>query len=173
MGKPGPEFEIKGKQKLDLLGQINTKKYQGISVLENKMYNAPVFYHQSNRQDFFCCLVQGTNESDDKKIIIRELDSVYTVGQIEPKLEVYNPTSRYFQTFLKQRAKAYIIRLLQDNETVKFAKILQFFPQIREQILKNSLKESEIDIDRNGECKKTDKFDIESFKEKMTPEMIC
>jgi hypothetical protein len=35
------------------------------------------------------------------------------------------------------------------------------------------LKESEIDIDRNGECKFTDKFDEESFKERMTPEMIC
>lgn len=50
---------------------------------------------------------------------------------------------------------------------------MQFFPQMREQILKNSLKESEIDIDRNGECKFTEKFDEERFKEKMTPEMIC
>ena len=42
---------------------------------------------------------------------------------------------------------------------IKFADIIDFFPQIREQILKNSLKESEIEIDRNGECKFTDKFD--------------
>jgi hypothetical protein len=62
---------------------------------------------------------------------------------------------------------------LQENKTIKFADIVDFFPQFREQILKNSLKESEIDIDRNGECKFTEKFDEERFKERMTPEMIC
>lgn len=103
----------------------------GITVLENKMYNAPLFYHSSSRTDFFCSLVQ-VKQGKDQRIVIRELDSMYTVGQIEPKLEVYNPQSRYFQNFIKQRAKAYIIRFLQENETIKFADIVDFFPQIRE-----------------------------------------
>ena len=63
-----------------------------------------------------------------------------------------NPQSRYFQNLDKQRAKAYIIRFLQENEIVRFQDIVDFFPQFREQILKNSLKESEIEIDRNGQC---------------------
>lgn len=62
----------------------------GITVLENKMYNAPLFFHQSSRTDFFCSLVK-TKQSQEQRIVIRELDSLYTVGQIEPKLEVYNP----------------------------------------------------------------------------------
>ena len=79
------------------------------------MYNAPVFYHAPNRQDsyFFCSLVSTQN--NEKRIYLRELDNLYTVGQIEPKLEVYNPQSRDFQNFIKKRSKAYIIRLLQEN----------------------------------------------------------
>lgn len=48
------------------------------------MYNAPVFYHNAARTDFFCSLVQGSpnsdHQSDEKRIIVRELDSMYTVG---------------------------------------------------------------------------------------------
>jgi hypothetical protein len=79
-GKPQVKDSDPETAKLELLGQINTDEYQGISVLENKMYNAPVFFHQANRTDFFCCLVQNGSEADDKRIIIRELDSVYSVG---------------------------------------------------------------------------------------------
>lgn len=165
------ELGLNPSMRLDLLGQIDTNQYQGITVLENKMYNAPVFYHNSNRTDFFCSLV--LSKSNEQRIVIREMDGIYNVGQIEPKLEVVNPQSRYFQNLDKQRAKAYIIRFLQENKTIKFADIVDYFPQFREQILKNSLKESEIDIDRNGECKFTEKFDEERFKERMTPEMIC
>lgn len=109
------ELGLIGHQKLPLCGQINTNKYQGITVLENKMYNAPCFYHTAERNDFFCTVFQGKQVTSQKRIIIRELDNIYTVGQIEPKMEVHNPTSRQFQTFLKTRAKAYITMLLMEN----------------------------------------------------------
>lgn len=85
-----PELGLIPSQRLELLGQINTRKYQGISVLENKMYNAPLFYHSAPRTDFFCTLVQG-KQANEQRIVIREMDSAYTVGQLEPKLEVCNP----------------------------------------------------------------------------------
>lgn len=44
-----PELGLVPKQHLQLTGQINTSLYKGITVLENKMYNAPVFYHAPNR----------------------------------------------------------------------------------------------------------------------------
>ena len=59
------------------------------------MYNAPVFYHKAPRTDFFCTVHKQTDNVS-SSIFIRELDSLYTVGQIEPKLEVYNPQSRHF-----------------------------------------------------------------------------
>jgi hypothetical protein len=62
--------------------------------LENNMYSAPVFYHIADRQDFFCSVHLNTknNEKDGRHdVIIREMDSLYTLGQIEPKKEVLNP----------------------------------------------------------------------------------
>jgi hypothetical protein len=44
----GPYGEIILKQpreRLDLLGQVDTSVFKGLTVLENKMYNAPVFFH--------------------------------------------------------------------------------------------------------------------------------
>ena len=76
------------------------------------MYNAPVFYHRmpSTSNDFFCSIIkQSKNE---RRIVIRPLTSFYTVGQIEPKREVYNPQSRYFTHFIKTQSKAYTTRLL-------------------------------------------------------------
>lgn len=112
-------------------------------------------------------------KNGENMIAIRELDSMFTVGQIEPKLEVYNPQSRYFQNFIKSRSKAYIIRFLQENKTINFYDIVRFFPHIGEPILKKGLKEIEVEIDRNGICQFNDNFDEEKFKDRMTPEMIC
>jgi len=106
--------------------------------------------------------------------VLRELESLYSLGQIEPKLEVYNPQSRDFQNFIKKRCKAYIIRLLEENDKVYFSDIQRLFPQIRDQILKNGMKETEIEIDRNGVCNfNQSKYVPERFKDRMTPEMIC
>lgn len=60
-------------------------------MLENNMYNAPVFYHRmpSTSNDFFCSIIKQPN--NERRIVIRSLNSLYTVGQIEPKREVYNP----------------------------------------------------------------------------------
>jgi len=58
----GPNGEIILKQpreRLDLLGQVDTSAFKGLTVLENKMYNAPVFFHTPQRTDFFCILVKG------------------------------------------------------------------------------------------------------------------
>ena len=111
--------------KLELLGQVDRKSYRGIAVLENKLYNVPVFHHKPHRVDFFCAIHKqedSSNQPGSSSIFIRELDQIYTVGQIEPKLDVYNPQSRYFQNFIKQRSKSYVIRFLEeaDNNTINF-----------------------------------------------------
>ena len=100
---PHGKFLIKGKlEKLDLLGQVDKDKYKGLTMLENNMYNAPVFYHRipSTNNDFFCSVIKQNN-SNDSRIVVRSLDLFYTVGQIEPKREVYNPQSRHFTHFIK------------------------------------------------------------------------
>lgn len=128
-------------------------------MLENKLFNAPVFYHAPQRTDFFCTM----HTKGDTRIILRELDNFYTVGQIEPKLEVYKPQSRDYEKFIKQLANAYIIRFLQENSCVLFSDVCEWFGYIGEPILKKGLKDIEVEIDRNGECKFTESFDAERF----------
>jgi hypothetical protein len=41
---------------------------------------------------------------------------------------------------------------LEENDKVYFSDIQRLFPQIMDQILKNGMKETEIEIDRNGVC---------------------
>jgi len=87
---PYGELILKGQHdKLELLGQVDLNHFKGLAVLENKMYNAPVFFHTPAMTDFFCSLIKRKN--GEFQVAIREMDSLYTVGQIEPKLEVYNP----------------------------------------------------------------------------------
>ena len=160
-------------EKLDLLGQVDKSKFNGITLLENNLYNAPVFYHRmpSTTNDFFCSLIKQSN--GDNRIVIRQLNSFYTVGQIEPKREVYNPQSRHFTHFIKTQSKAYTTRLLQENKVMSFNDIRQFFPQIGSPILKKGLREIEVEIDRNHECRLNANFELERHKDRMTPEMIC
>ncbi len=86
---------------------------------------------------------------------------------------MHNPQSRQYQNFVKQRSKAYIIRFLQENKIINFADIASYFPGIGEPILKKGLKEIEVEVDRNGECKFSQNFDEEKFKDRMTLEMSC
>ena len=78
MGPYGIQILKKMNQKLDLLGNIDRNLFQGITVLSNNMYNAPVFYHKPKYADFFCSIYQDKKGS--KKILLREIKNVYTVG---------------------------------------------------------------------------------------------
>lgn len=91
IGPHGKLILKKQLEKLDLLGQVDRSRYNGITLLENNMYNAPVFYHRmpSTSTDFFCSIIK--QNKTERRIVIRPLSSFYTVGQIEPKREVYNP----------------------------------------------------------------------------------
>ena len=48
--------------------------------MENKMFNAPVFYQKPIENDFFCSITKSA-DGKDPRIIIREMESnVYAVG---------------------------------------------------------------------------------------------
>lgn len=100
MGPNGEIILMGKKERLDLLGQVDTSAYKGLGILENKMSSAPVFYHAPHRCDFVCSMIKNKAGSE-FRIALRELDHLYTIGQLEPKIEVYNPQSRYYQNFIK------------------------------------------------------------------------
>lgn len=52
MGPYGIEMKLSFKDRIPLLGQLDPSHYKGITIVENNMYRAPVFYHDEREQDF-------------------------------------------------------------------------------------------------------------------------
>lgn len=125
MGPFGKQILKNANQNVPLLGRMDKTKYAGITVLSNKLYKAPVFFHRKNQRsdqqkDFFCSL--HIDKVGQKSVVLRELHHVYTVGQIEPQQKVHDPGSRCYQNFRKSRCQAYILRFLMENSnSVEFS----------------------------------------------------
>jgi len=175
MGLNGVQILLKKDDKMlkvPLLGQIDTRHFKGVTVLDNNMYQAPIFCHSSQKSDFLC--VFHTDRRSKRQIFIREINDLYTVGQQEPKLEVYNPSSRTYQQFLKRRTLAYVIRFLQENENyLSFPEVNSYFPMLNDQVLKKITKEINLEVDRSQNCFLTEPYSEEQFKNLITPENIC
>jgi len=75
------------KEKIPLIGSLTDKKIVGLAIIENNIFHAPVFKHKLPATDFL--LVRK-----DDKMYLRKIDYLYTVGQIEPKIEIFSPHSR-------------------------------------------------------------------------------
>lgn len=78
MGPNGKQILKAQGSKLPLLGNIDgmtshpeKAKFRGISVLSNKLYRAPVFFHKSKQTDFFCSFYQ--DKKGGKQIVMREI----------------------------------------------------------------------------------------------------
>ena len=105
---------------------------------------------------------------------LREIENSYTMGQEEPSMEVFNPQSRQFNTFLKKRVQHYIYSILEhNNNLVHFIELHALFPGINEQIFKKTIKE--IGVEENT-CKECYLRNVSLEKEEkilLTPEQIC
>ena len=75
--------------------------------------------------------------------VLREIPFIYTMGQIEPKMEIFNPQSRQYNTFVKERAQKYVYKVLKmKGGTVNFNELASLkFTEFNEQIFKKFLKE--------------------------------
>ena len=140
IGPYGIQILLAPGSKLPLLGQIDTNDLKGISVIDNKMYRASVFYEKlgnpvtintqsksvntpnnygtneniSNGQNkkYYNFLITFRRTKEGKEgFYLRELDHHYVVGQEEPKIEVYPPQSRQYNNFLKNKIKTYTYKL--------------------------------------------------------------
>jgi hypothetical protein len=62
MGPHGTQVLKKKGEKTPLLGQVDTRHYKGITILENNLYYAPVFYQKAQRNDFLCVVHRDKND---------------------------------------------------------------------------------------------------------------
>jgi Protein of unknown function (DUF3591) len=83
----------------NLIGQL-PEEVLGVAVIENDLFVAPVFKHKAARTDFL--LVKNQNSDD---YVLRRIDHIYVVGQIEPKNGIFSPQSRQKTDYIKARIK--------------------------------------------------------------------
>ena len=165
MGPYGTKILLKSEQKLPLIGQIDQNEIKGMNIIDNNMYKAPVFYEKishpnsaknttldpQNKKRYNFLITFSKNEKGQKYFHIRELENLYTVAQEEPKVEVYPPNSRQFNTFLKSKIETYTYMYYNEMgyKSLINIKIFQnLFPTVTEQVLKKIFKEMNIEIDK-------------------------
>ncbi|KAI8624076.1 hypothetical protein F5Y19DRAFT_338377 [Xylariaceae sp. FL1651] len=86
-----------------------------VPTLHNEMYRAPVFKHEPRPNDFL--LGHTTNASEGPKWFLRNIDHVYTVGQVFPSMEVPGPHARKVTNTSKNRLKMIAFRMMKQKET--------------------------------------------------------
>jgi transcription initiation factor TFIID subunit 1 len=107
-----------------------------VQALDNNLFRAPIFKHTTPETDFLVIRKGG-------KLYLREIPTVYTVGQLQPKMEVPTPNSRAANNFVKNRLSAYIYRLyLKDpNVAIKISDLMTLFPGNSETAIRKRLKD--------------------------------
>ena len=187
MGPYGTKILLKSEQKLPLIGQIDQNEIKGMNIIDNNMYKAPAFYEkishpnsaknttidpQKKRYNFL--ITFSKNEKGQKYFHIRELENLYTIAQEEPKVEVYPPNSRQFNTFLKSKIETYTYMYYNEmgyKALINFKIFQNLFPMVTEQVLKKIFKDMNIEIDKNYCYFKKSPLGINTTL--ITPENIC
>lgn len=86
-----------------------------VPTLHNEMYRAPVFKHEPRPNDFL--LGYTTNATEGPKWFLRNIDHVYTVGQVFPSMEVPGPHARKVTNTSKNRLKMIAYRMMKQKKT--------------------------------------------------------
>ena len=87
MGEVGTLADLKDLQSIRILDNG-----ANLAFIENNLFTAPIFYHQATGSDF---LIVKTHDG----WIGRNFSKVFTIGQLEPKVEVMAPKSKNFRDF--------------------------------------------------------------------------
>lgn len=136
-GEHGEVSPLKENEQLPTLGQLVGNKCEGLTILENNLYQVPVFKQKTRKNDFILVRVF---EKGEYKYYLRKIRSVYTAGQIQPKSEVYCPYSRLFRTFLKKLLKFSINRLFEEKRSVHLKELKEIFPTVNDHNLRKNIK---------------------------------
>lgn len=69
-------------------------------MIDNDLFAAPVFKHKVPSTDFLLVRNAVTD-----RYVLRRIEHLYVVGQIEPKNEIFSPQSRQKTNYIKARIK--------------------------------------------------------------------
>ncbi|OTF75547.1 transcription initiation factor TFIID subunit 1-like protein [Euroglyphus maynei] len=119
---------------------------QSIQALENNLFRVPIYEHQLPETDF---LVIRTRDN----YYIREVETIYTIGQELPLYEVPGPNSKKANNFMRDFLQVFIFRLFWKNNDnprrIKMEDIKKAFPLHSESSIRKRLKQC-ADFKRTG-----------------------
>ena len=124
----------------------NLQHGQSQQALENNLFRVPIYEHQLPETDF---LVIRTRDN----YHIREVETIYTVGQELPLYEVPGPNSKKANNFMRDFLQVFIFRLFWKNNDnprrIKMEDIKKAFPLHSESSIRKRLKQC-ADFKRTG-----------------------
>ncbi|XP_014670703.1 PREDICTED: transcription initiation factor TFIID subunit 1-like, partial [Priapulus caudatus] len=110
---------------------------QCLQATENNMFRAPIYPHEMPQTDF---LIIRTRQH----YYIREVNTIFTLGQLAPLLEVPGPNSKKANNFIRDFLQVFIYRLFWKSKDVprriKMDDIKKAFPSHSESSIRKRLK---------------------------------
>ncbi|XP_052795206.1 transcription initiation factor TFIID subunit 1-like [Mya arenaria] len=110
---------------------------QCLQTLENNMYRAPLFEHKMPASDFL--IIRNRNH-----LYVREVETIFTVGQEGPLYEVPGPNSKRANNFIRDFLQVFIYRLFWKSKDtprrIKMDDIKKAFPSHSESSIRKRLK---------------------------------
>lgn len=149
-----------------------------VPALYNNLVRAPLFRHKPNTTDF---LVVRSNINGEVKYYLREIKSIFVVGQTYPQVDVPSPPSRRNITLLKNRLQQIAFRLTskEKGNRIHVHRMIRYFPDHTELQMRQRLKEF-MEFNRKGDShgywtikpdvKIPDSYEILKLA---TPEQVC
>ncbi|KAJ6220107.1 hypothetical protein RDWZM_005919 [Blomia tropicalis] len=124
----------------------NLMPAQSIQALENNLMRAPIYNHQMPETDF---VIIRTRDN----YYIREIETIFTVGQELPLYEVPGPNSKKANNFIRDFLQVFIFRLFWKSndipKRIKMEDIKKAFPLHSESSIRKRLKQC-ADFKRTG-----------------------
>ncbi|KAI1299211.1 Transcription initiation factor TFIID subunit 1 [Halotydeus destructor] len=116
---------------------LNFKYGECLQSFENNLYRAPVYEHKVQETDFL--IIRTRNN-----YFIREVETIFTVGQELPLFEVPGPNSKKANNFIRDFLQVFIYRLFWRSfdipKRIKMEDIKKAFPSHSESSIRKRLK---------------------------------
>lgn len=151
---------------------------QSLQTIENNMYRAPIYKHRLPYSDFLVIKSQD-------QYCIREVETIFTIGQQLPIIEVPGPNSKKANNFIRDFLQVYIYRMFWrsslEPKRIKMDDIKKAFPLHSESSIRKRLNQC-ADFNRTGDnpnmwyLKKPGEFRLPQEAEirtMVTPEQCC
>ena len=148
--KPEGKFRVlQPKERIPIMGGVEVESGSTVSVFASRLFHAPVVKHTPNSNDFLLVRSKPANSTTRGawSYHIREISSLYVVGQHTPKHMVFTPNRRPFKKFQADYVLFWLDKMFRYARTmadgqkgVELREIEQLFPSVSSSLLRGQMK---------------------------------